>query len=156
MYENFFLNILDLNDNIHKVYCFGYNQPPNSPLITGPSQGKISIGIQYNFTAIDPDGNDVYYFIDWGDQTNSNWLGPYLSGDELAQSHDWFKTGTYTIKAKVKDIYGYESEWGTLSVKMPTSYNIPIIQFWTRLLERFPLLENLLSILCNHLERNVC
>lgn len=24
MYENFFLSVLDLNNNTHKVYCFGY------------------------------------------------------------------------------------------------------------------------------------
>jgi len=112
--------------------------PPSPPTITGPAKGKVGVATEYNFTTIDPDGDQVYYYIDWGDHTNSSWIGPYVSGDEIAQSHTWSKKGTYTIKAKAKDIYGNESDWGTLSVKMPTSYNIPFQPFWERLFERFP------------------
>jgi hypothetical protein len=79
----------------------------------------------------------VYYFIDWGDNTNSGWVGPYLSGDQITQSHTWSTKGTYTLEAKAKDIYGNESDWAILSVKMPYVYN-PILQFLEWLFERFP------------------
>jgi parallel beta-helix repeat protein len=114
------------------------NQPPNPPTITGPAKGKVGVATDYNFTAIDPDGDEVYYFIDWGDNTNSSWIGPYSSGDQITKSHTWTKKGTYDIKAKAKDIYGNESDWATLSVKMPYSYNIPFLSFWEKLFERFP------------------
>ena len=114
------------------------NQPPDTPTITGPTQGKIKVDTDYNFTATDPDTDDVYYFIDWGDQTNSSWIGPYASGEPITKSHTWPKKGDYTIKAKAKDIFGNESDWGTLSVTMPCSYNIPFQLFWERLFERFP------------------
>jgi hypothetical protein len=119
-----------------KVYCFG-NQPP--PTITGPAKGKIGIAYDYNFTAIDPDNNKVHYFIDWGDNTNSGWIGPYPSGDQITQSHTWSTKRNYTITAKVMDIYGDESDWAQLQVTMPKGY-IPSLFFGfiERLIERFP------------------
>ena len=114
------------------------NTPPNAPTITGPANGKIKVAIAYNFTTTDPDSNDVSYYIDWGDETNSGWIGPYTSGDEITQSHTWTKKGDYTIKAKAKDSFGNESDWGELSVTMPYSYNLPFMQLWERLFERFP------------------
>jgi hypothetical protein len=126
-----------------KWYTFATkaNQTPNPPIITGPARGKINVATDYNFTTIDPDGDEVYYFIDWGDTTNSSWIGPYSSGDLITESHTWSKKGTYTIKAKAKDLYGNESNWGTLSVTMPkgTAY-IPslFLEILERLMERFP------------------
>jgi PKD repeat protein len=114
------------------------NEPPAPPTITGPAKGKIGVPTEYNFTTTDSDGDKVYYFIDWGDHTNSSWIGPYSSGDIVTKSHTWSTKGTYTIKAKAKDIYGNESGWATLSVTMPCSYNIPMLKFWEQLLERFP------------------
>jgi hypothetical protein len=114
------------------------NTPPNNPTITGPAEGKIKVPIAYNFTTTDSEGDDIYFFIDWGDTTNSSWIGPYPSGDLITESHSWSKKGTYSIKAKAKDIYGAESSWGSLTVTMPCSYNIPVMQFCVRLFERFP------------------
>ena len=37
-------------------------------------------------------------------------------------THQWDTKGIYTIKAKAKDIYDMESDWGTLNVIMPTEY----------------------------------
>jgi hypothetical protein len=120
------------------IFTTRANQPPNTPTITGPAQGKIKMITDYNFTTTDPNSDEVYFFIDWGDQTNSSWLGPSSSGNIVTQSHTWTKKGTYTINAKAKDVYGDESGWGTLQVTMPRSYNIPFQLFWERLFERFP------------------
>jgi hypothetical protein len=114
------------------------NHPPEPPTITGPAKGKIKIAVEYNFTTTDPEGDEVSYFIEWGDGTNSSWVGPYLSGDIIKQSHTWTKKGSYTIRAKAKDIYGNESGWGTLTVTMPLSYNLPLQRFFERIFERFP------------------
>ncbi len=126
------------------------NQPPSSPTITGPAKGKIKIATNYNFTAVDPNDNKGYYFIDWGDTTNSSWIGPFSSGKQIAQSHTWSKKGIYTVKVKAKDIYGKESDWAQLDVTMPFSYNIPFMQFWMKLFERltnaFPMLRYLLRL----------
>jgi len=120
------------------VFTKRENQPPATPTITGPAKGKVGTATEYNFTATDPDGDKVYYFIDWGDTTNSSWIGPYSSGEKITQSHTWSEKGTFTIKAKAKDIYGNESDWGTLSVTMPLSYESPHFRFFEWLFERFP------------------
>jgi len=115
------------------------NQPPNPPVISGTASGKTGQSYNFTFNASDPDGNDVYYYIEWGDGTTTDgWLGPYLSGNAVPQSHTWTKKGTYTIKAKAKDSYGNESDWGTLQVTMPLSYEPPHFRLLAWLLERFP------------------
>ena len=118
------------------------NQPPDLPIITGPTKGKVRSTTSYNFTAIDPDGDGVYYFIDWGDTTNSSWIGPYSSGEKITESHTWSKKATYTLKAKAKDIYGNESDWTQLEVTMPKgAVYIPslFLELIKRFMERFPL-----------------
>ncbi len=128
----------DFDVFIAKLSCGVVNQPPEIPAIDGPVNGKVETQYDYTVTTRDPDGDDVYYFIDWGDTVNSGWVGPYASGDEITQSHTWSKKGTYLVKVKAKDLSGNESDWGTLSVTMPCSYNIPFQQFWELLFERFP------------------
>ncbi len=88
--------------------------------------------------ATDRNNDDVSYFIDWGDNTTSGWVGPYASGVAIIQSHAWSKKGTYTIKAKARDVYGTESGWGTFAVSMPSSFVFPHVWFFTWLFERFP------------------
>jgi len=114
------------------------NQPPGAPSIDGPTNGEPNIAYQWNFMAVDPDTDDISLQIDWGDGTLSVWYGPYNSGEVIAQSHVYSAEGTYTIKSKAKDIYGEESNWGTLTVTMPCSVVFQFIQFWQHLLERFP------------------
>jgi hypothetical protein len=124
------------------------SNPPSPPIITGTTKGTVGVSTNYMFMATDPDGDKMYYFIDWGDNINSNWIGPYLSGEQIAKSHIWDIQGNYTIKAKVKDTAGIESNWGKLVVMMPCSYDKQIKLFWDMLYQRFlnmfPLLKHLL------------
>jgi hypothetical protein len=119
-----------------KIICL-INQPPNPPKITGPTRVKVGVATDYSFKAISPSSEEIYYFIDWGDYTNSSWIGPYLTGEEITQSHTWIIKGTYKIKAKVKNIYGSESDWAILSVTLPCSSNKSLIPLWLRLFEQF-------------------
>ena len=90
------------------------NNPPMAPSISGPSSGLK--GVRYNYTVVttDPDGDDVYYYVDWGDGTNSGWVGPFPSGMMVTLNHTWSGQGTYTIKAKAKDTHNLESSWTPL------------------------------------------
>jgi len=97
------------------------NDPPNKPSITGETNGDVGTSYDYTFTASDPDGSIIWYYVDWGDNTNMGWIGPYSSGQQLTLSHSWSNKGTYNISAKAKDPYGAESEWGTLEVTMPVN-----------------------------------
>ena len=43
-----------------------FNQPPNKPSKpAGPATGGVGIDYEYTFIATDPDGDDIYYKIDW-------------------------------------------------------------------------------------------
>ena len=100
------------------------DRPPNTPTIDGPADGKPGTAYLYTFTTTDLDGDMVYYYIDWGDNQTSGWVGPYNSGATATVTHQWAEEGTYTIQAKAKDILGAESDWGTLEVTMPVSVKL--------------------------------
>jgi len=112
------------------------NTAPSAPSIAGPPKGKPGTAYPYTFVAVDPEDDELFYFIDWGDNTTSGWLGPYGSSTNISVHHTYAAKGTYLIKAKAKDVYGAESGWGTLQVKMPLSNNM-MYPPWLQLLERF-------------------
>jgi len=124
-----------------------FDWPPNTPAISGPASGNPSQEYEYTFTSMDPDGvDDVFYYIDWGDSSNSGWIGPFESGGQVTEEHTWTKEGTYIIRAKARDIHDAESDWATLSVTMP-KYKVMDDILVLRFLKQFPLFERLLYIL---------
>ena len=121
----------------------GYNQPPDTPNIQGKINGKIGIDYTYTFTASDPDSDQIFYYVEWGDGTKSGWLGPYYSSEPLTLSHSWTEKDIYTIKCKAKDVYEVQSNWGYLEVSMPhnTLLSFPILNW---LIQQFPIFQRLL------------
>jgi len=121
------------------LHAFGMapDEPPSEPTITGAEQGKIKQSYEYVVGATDPDGDNVSFYIDWGDRSTTGWLGPYDSGQEVTQSHTWSKKGTYAVMVMARDGHGLQSDWTTLPVTMPFSYE-PQFPFIHWLLERFP------------------
>jgi hypothetical protein len=96
----------------NQVTVLTNNLPPNPPTITGPHYGKINM--EYTFTIgpiTDPDGNQLYCLWSWGDGNISDWLGPFNSEATIGVSHMWREPGNYTIKVKLKDSNGAESNW---------------------------------------------
>jgi len=114
------------------------NSPPNTPAITGSSQGHVRHRYTYNFVTTDPEDETIEYYIDWGDGWFTNWLGPYQSGEAITLSHTYARQGTYAIKCQARDVHGWKSAWGTLQVTMPLSYEPPHFHFFDWLFERFP------------------
>jgi len=55
----------------------------------------------------------------WGNNSDTGWIGPYSSGDDITLSHSWNTIRTYTISAKTMDEHDLESDWSTLQVTMP-------------------------------------
>jgi len=128
------------------------NHPPNPPSIYGPVQGKIKIEYDFYFKTIDIDIDNVTYFVDWGDGTNSSWIGPFESGEEISLIHSWGEKGDYIIKAKAKDIYDSQSNWAVNYIfevpKNKCILSVRILQW----LDNFPIFQNLLSFLT---DRNI-
>ncbi|MCK5260723.1 MAG: PQQ-binding-like beta-propeller repeat protein [Thermoplasmatales archaeon] len=126
------------------------NQPPSTPNIDGQIIGKAGIGYKYTFSASDPNGNPVSLYIDWGDGSMEEWIGPYFSGQEIELSHTWSEQGNYTIRAKAKDTLGEESDWAYLEVTMPMNQQINngwwFLQFLQNHPRMFPMLRHFLEL----------
>ncbi|KYK20222.1 hypothetical protein AYK25_01400 [Thermoplasmatales archaeon SM1-50] len=88
-----------------------FNEPPSTPTITGETKCFVGGIYDYVFSSYDPNDNTIEYFVDWGDGTNTSWIGPFESGQEVNVSHQWYRTGDYQIKVKAKDVYHEESNW---------------------------------------------
>lgn len=96
------------------------NNPPETPIITGPTKGKPKVIYDYNFTnCIDPDGDDMTYQVEWGD---GNYNESNLeSGEDFTLSHSWNKKGDYIIRAKLIDEFGAEGDWAILNISLTKS-----------------------------------
>jgi len=113
------------------------NFPPDQPTISGPTSGKPGRWYEFKFNAVDPEGFDVKFHIDWGDN-GSGTTAFYPSGNDVLVKHIWYGNGIYTIRAKAEDRHGLNGSEATLEVTMPMNqhaYSFPLLQ---RLLERFP------------------
>ncbi len=87
------------------------NDPPEKPIITGPSSGDAGTDIEFSIVTTDPDEDNISYFIDWGDGTTSDWLEPSPSGETIYISHTWMIGGDFDIQVKARDTYLEESDW---------------------------------------------
>ena len=97
----------------------------------------------YMFRAIDPDQEDIYYLIDWGDGTTEETVGPFESGEDAIAKHVWTETGEFNINAKALDKNGYESNSLTLNilVKENKALRKPIF----RVFENHPILYRIIN-----------
>ena len=107
---SWFYGMTILGDPTLIIHCLK-NFPPTGENISGPTEGVI--GEEYTFCVdvFDDQEDDIYCIWDWGDGTNTGWLGPYSSGETVCTSHSWNSTGYYDIKINLKDDMESESGW---------------------------------------------
>ncbi len=121
------------------------NTPPNAPTIY--CEGVIinlfvfikpNIEYEFDFVSSDSNQDDIYYFIDWGDGTSSDWLGPFPTSEHILVKHTWSSNLKFgSIKAKVKDIHDAESGVTSLFYLTIKNRNSPINNIFERFLQRF-------------------
>lgn len=97
---------------------FGYlpitveGEPPNDPSISGPTSGRVNISYLFEFTATDPDSDNVLYEIDWdNDETVDVTTEQTSSGSSLSRSFTWITDGVKTFQARAQDAGGARSDW---------------------------------------------
>jgi hypothetical protein len=112
------------------------SNPPLIPTIDGLTNGKAGKDYEYTIVTTDPNGDDVTYIIDWGDNSGEEIIGPYPSGEQVTINHSWVK-GDYIIMVKAIDTYGKESDWASLEISMPKSKN-HINLLFLKLLDNHP------------------
>jgi hypothetical protein len=135
--------LLGIVENTTYDFILTSNNPPDKPEITGPVMIHSPGPHEYTIKAIDPDGDDLFYEIDWADGTYEEWFGPYPAGEEITRNHTYCKEICAEIGVRAKDIHGATGEWAYLKVEISRSKQMtnPII---LRFLEKFPLLEVIL------------
>lgn len=98
-----------VDDSLFYIGEYNPPEPPSSPL--GPTEG--SVGVECTFCVDIPEdisGDEIFVLFDWGDETDSGWLGPYAPGETTCASHSWNEPGVYEVRAKFKNEFG-ESSW---------------------------------------------
>jgi hypothetical protein len=87
----------------------------SSPLIPSKPAGEKTLAPDRDYTfstsAVDPDGNALYYIWDWGDGTLSDLQGPFVSEGPAEASHAWSTSGEFMVRVKAISIIGDESDW---------------------------------------------
>jgi hypothetical protein len=122
------------------------NDPPEIIDLYGPTEGRV--GEEYTFcvTAVDPDFDIIYVHWDWDDGTETDWLGPYGSGDEICENHSWDSKRGYKIEVRVKDVHGAEAK-ANLDIKIPRTkilQNNLFYNFLKNILNSFPIIKMLI------------
>ena len=122
------------------------NDAPDIPTIEGPTTGKAGVEYDWTFYSIDPNGHNLFYWIDWGDDSPAvEWAGEFLSGEHAVFSHTYLEQGEFQISAKAKDIYDMEGDWAYLTVTMPRTrvlyHPLPL-----KILEQFPIIKFILGL----------
>jgi hypothetical protein len=112
------------------------NDPPTAPEIDGPDTGKAGIELCWTFHSDDPNGHQVKYIIDWGDEDSdeTSFNNPCTP---VEACHTYDEDGTYIITASAEDEKGAESGENTFEVTIPRNRKVfhLIIQ---RFFDRYP------------------
>jgi len=94
--------------------------PPDKPILTGPSSGKVGEEVVFEVVTEDSDSAHVFYRFDWGNNQYTDWIGPYASGEQVTSTHTWDEEGSYQIRVMAKDDHGSQSQWSDpLDISLP-------------------------------------
>lgn len=88
------------------------NRAPFEPDIPiGPDSGFEREELVFSANTTDLEGDLLFYKFDWGNDSFSDWFGPYDPDVKANLSHAWEEPGNYNIRVKAKDIHNKESDW---------------------------------------------
>jgi hypothetical protein len=126
-----------------------YRQPPSNPIIDGPNNLKVDEEGTFTVSSIDPEDNQINYYIDWGDGNIMDWDGPYNSAEDVIYQHTWTSKDTYIIRVKAKDTFDFESDWRDFEIKITNprpifTINHLIRVHFSRFTNLFPIIRLLL------------
>jgi len=122
-----------------------FNEGPINLTLDGQTYGNAGDEYYYVTSADDPDMDPIYYKFDWGDDSYTEWFGPYISGTDASESHTW-SVGVYDIRVKAKDTREMETDWSDpFRITMPRTRtkSLIIFNFLERFYYTFPILRYL-------------
>jgi outer membrane protein assembly factor BamB len=151
-----YVGTFDLYTSSNEMYCFSGESDNNPPLtpneILGPKFYRPYVTYTYNTSTFDPDGDQLYYKWWWG-EGGTGWLGPYGSNETVEINITFVCDYPETIKVIVQDSYYARSDWARLEVRVTRDKTI-LNSFFLRLLERYPLLKDVINFIQNKIIKN--
>jgi len=107
-------------DTVTPTYYEGNLRPEKPDKPSGRTSIRPIVRYKYTFVGLDGDYDDrLFYRIDWGDGTSSEWLGPYNPGGSIEVWHSYQHRGDYKIRCITKDLSDVESEFSaSLDIKV--------------------------------------
>ncbi len=95
------------------------NQPPNKPVVVGPSTENVNQYFAIMVTATDPQNSQLTLTVDWSDG-QATVLPNVNSGQPQYTFHHYLVGGSYKVRAKAKNSLNLESPWSdTLTINVP-------------------------------------
>ena len=121
--------------------------PPTIPYVSGDKQGTM--GQEYKLTVVSYDeGNDISYYIEWGDGEVTEYDDEYESGEPVEFFHVYESEGSYNIWVKAKNQYNAESGICTFDISIPQENTNFIQKFLDRLVSLIQhIIQQILDIL---------
>jgi hypothetical protein len=86
------------------------NRPPLEPTLDVPTMAQRGDSVRVRVYSFDPDDDSLSMFLEWGDGTESGWVGPLPSPADCGLVHAYGDTGVYGVRARAKDAV-HETVW---------------------------------------------
>jgi len=90
------------------------SQPPLVPSLLIPTIAQRGDSVRARVSSYDKDSDSLYFFIEWGDGTESGWVGPVPVATDYDVVHVYSDTGVFVVLAKAKD-ESHETGWSDTS-----------------------------------------
>lgn len=136
------------NLEVEPVYIKGYqNTAPMKPELDGDKEGAFNEELDFSAVTYDCDRQNIWYLFDWGDETDSGWLGPYQSGEICTIQNSWpgfLYTDYYDISVLAKDSTGTKSLWSD-SMEVKVYQGRSKNKIGNDFLQKFPMISNMIS-----------
>jgi hypothetical protein len=71
--------------------------PPDIPVINGPQTGHPGKLYSYTFVSEEPNDDDIFYQINWGDGSFEDWFRSFESDEIVTKEYIWDTQGNFTI-----------------------------------------------------------
>ena len=89
-------------DTVEADISLNPNYPPSAPSLVGPVFGHRNKEYEFEFMSEDQDGDDVRYYLDWDDGTQST-SALHIQGHEIRTTHSWSQPGIYKVGVYAED-----------------------------------------------------
>ncbi|MEO0071557.1 MAG: PQQ-binding-like beta-propeller repeat protein [candidate division WOR-3 bacterium] len=97
------------------------NSPPESIWIYAPSVLAKDVWEYFYVSAVDPEGDSITFYFDFGDG-KKEWVDTLIaSGETLTYAHKYTKVGNFWLKVKARDKKRTESEPESIQVTVGTA-----------------------------------